>query len=228
MKLGRALVFVNGELENLAAIKECIQAGDLLVAVDGGLRYLQMLGLQPHTVIGDLDSVDPAQLESLQDAGVKILRFPRDKDETDLELALQIPEVMEAQQILIVAALGGRLDHTLANIGLLTRPALLEKDVRLEDGTTEAFFIRSVGLIHGQPGDTVSLLPYHNPVTGIWTEGLKYPLAGETLYPDGARGVSNLLTTRRASVHVQSGLLLCVHTRKGEDVLVEMEVRNEP
>ncbi|NPV76351.1 MAG: thiamine diphosphokinase [Anaerolineae bacterium] len=219
MELGRAFIFVNGEIRNLAVIKDRIQPGDLLVAVDGGLRYLQRLGLQPHILVGDLDSVGLVQIEPLQNAGVKVFRFSRDKDETDLELALQMPEVMEARQILIVAALGGRLDHTLANIGLLTRPALLEKDVRLEDGATEVFFIRSVGVIQGEPGDTVSLLPYHAPAAGIWTEGLKYPLVGETLYPDVARGVSNLLTARRATVHVQSGLLLCVHTRKGEDVL---------
>ena len=227
MKSSRALVFVNGEVRNLTALKKHIQPGDVLVAVDGGLKYLQMLDLQPHILIGDLDSVDLTQLEPLQKAGVRVLRFPREKDETDLELALRIPEVLEAQQILILAALGGRLDQTLANIALMARPALLEKDVRLEDGSSEVFIIRSVGTIHGEPGDTVSLLPCQGAAVGIWTEGLKYPLAGEMLYPDSTRGVSNILTTRCAVVQVQSGLLLCVHTRQGKDVLVDLEVRNE-
>lgn len=228
MKASRALIFVNGVLNNLAAIQKLIQPDDFLVAVDGGLRYLQTLGLQPHILVGDMDSVDPAHLALLQESGVMILRYPREKDETDLELALQIPQVREARQILIVAALGGRLDQTLANIALLSRPALLVKDVRLEDGDTEVFFIRSAGIIQGEPGDLVSLLPYHEAAAGIWTEGLKYPLAGETLFPDGSRGISNLLTAQRAVVQIRSGLLLCVHTRKGQDVLVDLEARNEP
>ncbi|MCC6147465.1 MAG: thiamine diphosphokinase [Anaerolineaceae bacterium] len=210
----RALVFANGEIESYTAIRQLIEPADMLVAVDGGLRHLEKLGVQPHLLVGDLDSADADAVGALQAKGVKILRFSPEKNETDLELALQTPEVGGARQVLLLAALGGRMDHALANILLLTRPDLLEKDIHLEDGLTKAFFIQSLGVIHGEPGDIVSLLPFNGPVEGVLTQGLKYPLDEETLCAGQARGISNVLLEGRAVIRIRRGLLFCVHTRK--------------
>ena len=80
----RALIFINGEVSNLDFLSGMILPDDQLIAVDGGLRHLLALNRQPHLLIGDLDSVTPAQLQALRDAKVEILKFPVDKDETDL------------------------------------------------------------------------------------------------------------------------------------------------
>ncbi len=73
--------------------------------------------------------------------------------------------------------------------------------------------IRGEGRILGTPGDTVSLLPMGGSASGITTEGLKFPLHAETLYPDQSRGISNVMLTGQARVTLEAGILICVHRR---------------
>jgi thiamine pyrophosphokinase len=171
------------------------------------------LGLTPNLIVGDLDSADKSDIQKLQKAGVEIELFPGDKNETDLELALIRSLELNPTQILIVAALGGRFDQTLANMALLTNPQLSSLDVRLDDGVEEIFFCRDQVQVHGGGGDLVSLLPWCSPVHRIQTEGLKWPLTNETLYPHKTRGVSNEMIAESASIKIESGLLLIVHRR---------------
>jgi thiamine pyrophosphokinase len=171
------------------------------------------LGLTPHWLIGDLDSVSLEEARSLEAAGVRIWRYPVEKDETDLELAIRAVLSNGYRSIRIAAALGGRLDQTLGNLFLLQLPGLEGCDVRLEDGYEEVFLIRQEMEVLGQPGDILSLLPLGGPASGIWTEGLRYPLRGETLQPEQTRGISNVLLSERARVRLAAGTLLGIHIR---------------
>jgi len=212
----RIWIFANGCLPQPERLRPYLRPGDGLIAADGGQRYLAQLGLQPERVIGDLDSLSPAEVAALQVAGIILERHPVDKNETDLELALNRALDLGGRsvEIRIAAALGGRLDQTLGNLYLLSRPDLADVDVRLEDGSEEVFLIRSTALITGEVGDVVSLLPLAAPVFGITTTGLKYPLRGETLYPDHTRGISNVLNAPQAKVRLQRGVLICIHTHQ--------------
>lgn len=210
----RALLFANGELETSAWLAQFIEADDLLIAVDGGLRHLLPLGRIPHLLIGDLDSVSAEQVEAMKNKGVEIHPFPVHKDETDLELALLAAAERGAREIVIVAALGGRLDQTLGNLSLLLLPKLQELTVRLEDGQQEVFVIRTSATIKGQPGDIVSLLPLWGDVEGVSTTALAYPLRRETLFSDRSRGISNVMLEKEAGVRIERGRLLCIHTHQ--------------
>jgi len=121
----RAVLFANGEAANPNSLE--LHADDFRVAVDGGLHKLQALQLAPHLLIGDMDSLSAQEVEACQQAGIEILRFPAAKNKTDLELALD--EVLRRgfQEIMIVNALGGRLDQTLGNLSLLARPDLKKR-----------------------------------------------------------------------------------------------------
>ena len=209
----RAVIFVNGEMKDADAVSRMLRPDDVLVAADGGLRHLEMLGLQPHYVVGDLDSLSGSQVDQLEKTGVSISRFPTGKDETDLELALDMMLEKAYQTIVIVAALGGRTDHMLGNLFLLTRDSLDGCDIRLDDGIEEVFLIRDRAQIRACVGDLVSLVPLGQPVQGVVTRGLAYPLHGETLRPDQTRGISNVMTEAAAAVSVESGQLLCIHVR---------------
>ena len=210
----RAIIFVNGHLPDLEAARRLIRPDDFLIAADGGTQHILALGLLPSLVIGDLDSLAADNRRRLEGSSVEIRQYPRDKNETDLELALHSALDEGYRSILILAALGGRLDQSLGNLALLTDPSLAEVDVRLDDGIEEVFFVRKQADIQGRPGDTVSLLPWGSPAGGVTTEGLRWPLRGETLYPDKTRGVSNEMLGETASVTIQSGLLLVVHRRQ--------------
>jgi thiamine pyrophosphokinase len=208
----RALIFANGNLP-VNPPPGWIQPQDTLLAADGGARHCRALGITPHLILGDLDSLPPADLDFFRAQNVPIEQYPAQKDQTDLELTLAHALRHGYSPILIVAALGGRTDHTLANLALLSDPALAHAQIRLDDGETEAFFIRDSAEVSGNIGETVSLLPWGAPVSGVTTEGLEYPLRGETLQPHQARGVSNTLTAARARISIQNGLLLCIHIR---------------
>jgi thiamine pyrophosphokinase len=222
----RIVIFANGELPNLEAARALLQADDYLIAADGGANHLLKMGILPEIVIGDLDSIDEDTLFDLTSADVDIKQYSEDKDETDIELALRYAVELRPSAILIVGALGGRLDQTLANLSIITDLTLPGIDIHLDDGVEEVFFCRASagkggqvasspqGEVQGRSGDIVSLIPWHSSVEGVHTEGLKWPLYGETLFSDKSRGVSNEMVKNDASIRIQSGLLLIVHRRQ--------------
>lgn len=215
MRFHRAVIFANGELRDLAAARRLLDTQDLLIAADGGLEHMLRMAVLPHLLIGDLDSIDPGQVPHLEASGTEVRQYPPEKDETDLELAVLAAVQLGCQELLILGGLGGRLDHSLGNLALLTHPALEGISARLEDGLEEALIIRSRAQITGRPGDIVSLIPFQGDARGITTQGLKYPLTNETLLAYQTRGISNEMLTSAAEVGLESGLLLCIHTRSG-------------
>jgi len=210
----RAVIFANGEMPEIAWAKDWISSGDFVIAVDGGLNHCVRLGLPPSLLLGDLDSVTPDQVEAMTALGVRIERFPPAKDETDLELALLWAAANGFSSILIFGALGGRIDHTIANLSLLLLPELAGIDVRIITETDEIFLITREASLLGSPGDVVSLLPWGGLASGVTTHRLQYPLHAATLTPDRSRGVSNVMLESSARVSLEQGSLLCIHSRK--------------
>jgi thiamine pyrophosphokinase len=211
--ISRAVIFANGEVSEFAAVRDLLRAGDTLIAADGGSRHLAQLGRLPALLIGDLDSTPEAEVERLSRAGVRVERYPVAKNETDLELAILAAIEAGYHQVVIVGALGGRLDQTLGNIALLGDPRFAGADIRLDDGREEVWLVRQETTISGRAGDTVSLLPVGGEAHVVVTEGLEYPLKDETLYPYRTRGISNVLVGNEALVSVREGEMVCVHRR---------------
>jgi thiamine pyrophosphokinase len=212
--MSRAIIFANGELGNPGLTRSLILPDDVVIAADGGARHALNIGIIPSLVIGDLDSLSENETGALDEMGVQLLRFPTTKDETDLELAVLHALRAGYAPILILGAFGGRLDQSLANIALLAGPETIKTDIRLDDGVTEAFFVRGAAVIQGRAGDTLSLVPWGMPAEGVTTSGLAYPLDNETLFPYRTRSISNEMLAQSARVHIKSGLLLCIHIRK--------------
>jgi thiamine pyrophosphokinase len=212
----KAIIIANGQIHDDDFCRSLVAPTDLVVCADGGASNALALGLAPDVVIGDLDSLDEDLRFRLEKMHCQFIVHPARKDETDLELAVKYAAEQGAQEMLILGALGYRLDHTLANILLLTLPELRFVHAKIINGGQEVFLIRDEALIKGQVGDTLSLLPLTEEVRGIYTKGLEYPLENGTLYRGPARGVSNVLTGPQARVHVGQGLLLAVIIHNGE------------
>ena len=212
----RAIVIANGHVGNSEASRAQTWPHDLVICADGGAQHALALGLAPDVVIGDLDSLDGDLQARLEGQGCQVLVHPTRKDETDLELALHYAVDHGVDEILILGALGGRMDQTLANVLLLALPELERVKTCIVAGDQEMFLIRGKALIEGQEGDTVSLLPIAGDATGITTEGLEYPLQRGTLKFGPTLGISNVLTAPVARVQVERGLLLCIHISNSE------------
>ena len=210
----RIVIFANGSLPNLEAARAMLRADDFIIAADGGANHIMHMDVRPHLLIGDLDSIEDVMLQKYKSAGVEIEQYPVDKDETDLELALVRALKLNVDSILIIGALGGRLDQTLANLSLLTDERLAARQVRLDDGVEAVYVCRKQVEVQGRRGDVISLIPWGDAVTGVATDGLLWMLSHETLYSNKSRGISNVMTGESASITVESGLLLVIHTRK--------------
>jgi thiamine pyrophosphokinase len=206
------LIFANGVLDEVEWIRPYLTQATAVWAANGGSRHLFRLGHLPDKVIGDMDSLEPKLQDWLTRNQVSFDQHPPEKDETDLELALLLAAEWLEDTIWLFGLLGGRLDQMLANVFLLTHPALAGKTVQLFTPTERAWLVRQQTQIAGEVGDLVSLVPLGSDAEGVSTTGLQWPLAAATLHFGQARGVSNRLTAEKATVTLESGLLLCVHT----------------
>ncbi len=212
--LQRIVILANGELPDINKAHAIIQGDDYIICADGGTRHALTLGIQPDLIIGDLDSAERGAVQKFRDDGVKVEAFSEDKNETDLELAILRALELHPEHIVIVAALGGRLDQTIANIALLGDSRLAALDTRLDDGVEEIFLCRDQAEVHGSSGDLVSLIPWQGAVSEVQTTDLKWVLHKEMLYPDKTRGISNEMIQDTAAISIGSGLLLIVHRRQ--------------
>lgn len=207
----RAVVFVNGIVDDYAALARWLRPGDYCIGADGGTRHILALGLRPDVVVGDLDSVDPVLVAELEAAGVPFERHPAAKDQTDLELAIERALADGAAEVLLVGALGGRLDQTLANL-LILGQRKWPVPVRLAEGEELAEILHGGEQleVRAAPGSTVSAIPLSPTVTGITYRGLEYPLEDATLTLGSTRGVSNVVAILPATIAIATGTLLVI------------------
>jgi thiamine pyrophosphokinase len=210
----RDVIIAGGQTHEDEKGRRWVEEGDLIVGADGGAGQALAWGLLPDLVIGDMDSLSDQDQAALAARGCRFVVHPRAKDETDLELALTCAVQQGAQEILVLGALGGRLDHTLANVFLLALPVLGGISVRIVQGRSETFLVRSgeVATIEGQPGDLVSLLPLGGDACGVRTTGLAWALHGDDLCFGFTRGVSNEMKEPMAQIGLDRGNLLVVHS----------------
>jgi thiamine pyrophosphokinase len=212
----RAVIFANGVLTNPLKAHSFLQPGDILIAADGGARHCAALGLKPHAVIGDFDSLGSSEITALKDGGSRLVQFPTRKDFTDLELAIQYANELGVEEALVLGALGSRWDQTLANLLLPATSAFSKLRIRIVDENQEITLIQSGQMLtlSGEPGDTVSLVPIGGDASGVTTHGLEYPLDQETLFFGATRGISNVLKEEHAEIQLKNGFLLCILIRR--------------
>jgi len=224
-----ALVIAAGEVGERQALDAAWPGWDegveLVIAADGGYASAGRLGFAPDLLIGDLDSIDAETHARAAAAGLAVERASPDKDASDTELAVLEARRRGADRITVLGALGGpRLDHALANIWLLAHPSLGGTETVLLDSVTRLSIVRAPDAsgkpvtrrVDGQSGATITLLPLGGEVTGVTTDGLRYPLRDEPLHVGPARGLSNVRTATTASVRVRAGRLLVVEQAPGD------------
>jgi thiamine pyrophosphokinase len=215
----RALVVGDGEVGDAAlrAALETLEQPSIVIAADGGARHLAAVDRLPDLICGDGDSLRD-EIRDFEARGVRLELHPLDKDESDLELALAAAIRAGARHIDVHGALAGpRPEHAVANELLLGSPSLDGVDVVLHHRRSR---FRRIGTqsapgaarIHGVVGDYVSLLALDDPVSGVVTDGLRFPLRSESLPLGSTRGLSNELAATNASIATTNGRLLVVET----------------
>lgn len=188
---------------------------DLVIAADGGAETAARAGIRPHVLVGDMDSATLETRRRLVRAGTRLHVVPSAKDLTDTELALALARDRGATDATVVAALGGRVDHSLANLLLPLRAKRWGIRLRVVEGRTHVHLAGTSLMLEGEPGDVVSLIPLSEVVLDITTTGLRYPLKNDRLVRGGTRGLSNVIVDLPAGLeHVGKGDLLVVHIQQ--------------
>lgn len=184
--------------------------GDLVIAADGG--YAQLNGIRPDLVVGDFDS-----LGYVPD-GEEIVRHPVEKDDTDTMLAARLGLARGYRRFVLLGGVGGRLDHTLANIQTLAflrengaRAALLGEAETITFLQNESLHFRA-----GLDG-TISVFCFGETALGVYERGLAYALTNATLFDTNPLGVSNAFTGAPAEVSVREGRLVVLYSGHPQD-----------
>jgi len=209
----RALIFSGGIYDDPRHYKRYLDDADLIIAADSGAGAVLSLERLPDVLIGDMDSIRTDELRDIQNGReVEIITQPPQKDYTDTELAVHLARERGAVEIYICGALGGRLDHELANLSFLVLGVTWGVDIRIVDEAQELVMLApgEPNRIPGAVGDTVSLISLSEESTGVTTGDLQYPLVGETLSFLSPRGVSNVISGPKPSVGYDRGKLLLV------------------
>jgi len=181
----------------------------LIICADGGANHLRGSNIAPALIVGDMDSISPDLLDLFATRGVRIERHPRRKEQTDTALALQAALSLKPESVSIYGALGGRIDHTWANIALLAKRETRWL-VKIVDENCEVIVASQTTRIKGYAGQIVSLFPFDGEACGITLSGFEYELVNGTMQSADPYGISNVLLGEEGIIHVRSGKLLVV------------------
>lgn len=206
----RAIIFANGEIHNYIHLKTYIQPEDYIICADGGARHTYHMELTPHVILGDLDSIDQKWFEYYKEKEIQIETFPSEKDETDTELALHYAMKLNPEKIILMGCSGNRLDHTFANIHLLKQGLDAGMDMMMVDDNNEIYIVNNRLVVTGSKGDTLSLLPLSEAVSGIYATNLYYPVENFSMSFGFPIGISNVMLATETVISVQSGYLLAI------------------
>lgn len=203
----KAVIVAGGPVNKELLGKELDEGYDLLVAADGGGDFLYRNGYTPHILLGDFDSL-PAEMRMRFEArGVEVIQFPKEKNWTDLELAVDLAVRRGAVELGIHGALGGRLDHTLANLGLLVKAERMGVQAILTGVRERVYLVGPGGELILYPGEGVffSVLPLSPGVKGLSIAGAKFPLHKIEMEYGSTRGIHNEFTDLLTPVKISLG-----------------------
>ncbi|MBR6987028.1 MAG: thiamine diphosphokinase [Clostridiales bacterium] len=191
----------------------------VIICCDGGADFLARFGIVPDMVVGDMDSITPEGLEFIAKNNIFTERYPVEKDWTDTEIALG--KAGEDAQIILVCPLAGRIDHVIANLSLVLKMKSQGRDIKITDGITTCYPLCGedsvvIDVSSFDEPVAVSLIPWNftEPVKGVTTKGLYYPLEDKNIEAGSSYTFSNKPDgkTPEVSVFIRAGLMFVVTT----------------
>ncbi len=209
----KTVIFANGDLPDPESAKALVSKGDLIIAANGGSVHCKNLSITPKVIIGDLDSIPKSLFDKWIEHKIKILQHETDKDQTDLELALQFALKVNSEDVLILGGLGGHWDHSFANILLASKNNFQQLSISFYSNGDWFHVVTDKLEIEGAPDQTISILPLGGDAVGVSAIGLKWELDNEDIPHGSSRGVSNLFKSTKSIISVKDGVLLVIKNK---------------
>lgn len=199
----KAVIISGGKVPNQSILNKYITKNSYIICADSGFDALINTNIKPNLCIGDMDSVKSSLV------GQTTQIYPKNKDKTDTEIAIDIAIKKGATEVILLGCSGNRLDHTLSNINMLK--ILLEHNIdgKMVDSNNIIMLCDSQIEVQSAKHCYCSLIPL-TQCTGVTTNGLKYSLKNESLSSKTSRGISNEFNSSLAKITLKSGLLLVI------------------
>lgn len=209
----KVLIVTGGSKPNDKLLLQKYEEAELVIAADSGCNVLYENALMPNIILGDFDSVDKNILEEIKKSKIEVKVYNPEKDYTDTELAVYKAIELGARQITMLGATGSRLDHVMANIGLLN--LLLDKGIKASiiDSNNEIFIINKDVVLQGVFGQTFSLQAYEGVVKNLTIKNAKYELKDYDLKVGSPLTVSNEFLHGNVEINFESGKLIVFYTQ---------------
>lgn len=203
MMMKRALILANGDPPNKRLLRKYMHTHEVIICADGGANTAMKFGLTPNVIIGDLDSIHPKTLRYFHNVKIKKLA---DQNSTDLEKAFAYVIQKRFDDIVVLGATGGRIDHEAGNLSALAKFSR-RASIKFIDEHGELAYINREQKFHLPLDTTISLIPLSH-CAGIVTAGLKWNLNNESLRLGLRESTSNVVVTSPVSIKVRTGDLL--------------------
>lgn len=195
--------YIEGSIRNIVDTK-----GAYIICADGGYSKALAEKIRPSLLMGDFDSLS----EELP-SDTEVITFPTHKDETDTELALLHALEKGFAKVTIVGGIGGRLDHTIANIQNIVKYRKKGLEIEMADEQNRIFVLENEEInLPAKKGTKLSVFAQGGTAKGVSITGTEYPLSDFDLPSDFPLGVSNEFVSDSATVRVVEGTLLVVIT----------------
>lgn len=208
------IVVGNGNFNQQLQIKSIYAKNAFIIAVNGGTKHIIKQNIMPDLIIGDLDSLSLSVERKILQNKVPIIKHPKDKDFTDLELAINYLLQCKPKDITLIGVLGDRWDQTFANLCLLESFLINNIKCKIIDNSTTIWLTNKSITINVSIGDIVSIHPLTDKVQGITTRGLKFLLRGDILFRNSSRGISNVALQPSVKISVNEGAVYVFHIKK--------------
>lgn len=217
IRKGQVLIITGGNV-NQKLLMEFINNNPhcIKICVDGGLRIAYDNQIELDYVVGDFDTIDEKIIQYYkEETDVPIREFNPVKDNTDTDIALELAISLDPEEIVVIGAIGSRMDHTIANVQILKKAMDAGIKAYLLDEHNRISMIDSSVTIkkNMQYGDYVSLLPITRRIEKITLKGFKYPLQEYTMEYGESLGISNEIIDDEAEVLFDNGILLMIEAR---------------
>ncbi|WMC92887.1 thiamine diphosphokinase [Kineothrix sp. MB12-C1] len=216
---GRCIIIGAGDF-TLSEIEK--KKEDLCIAVDGGYLYCKLLAIEPDFLIGDMDSIDESMKEEIEEIKSrnpgKVIELNTEKDDTDALAAIKLGIEKGYETFLIYGAMGGRLEHTIANIQCLSYLKNNGKKGYMMDANVMVTVIKDESVKFAKSMDGyLSLFALGKEAKGVTIKGMKYLLDQITVTNDYPIGISNEFIGEEGEITVEEGMLLLIVTWNEEE-----------
>ena len=213
----KTLIVTGGKLEKeflLKTIKE--SEFETIIAVDNGLKILSEIKVNPQHIVGDFDTVKREILEKYKEnTSIKIHKFNPIKDNTDTDIAIRLAVELKSDEIIILGAIGTRIDHLLGNIHVLKYALDSNIKCKIIDENNEIQLIDKTTILKKKDMTKkyISLIPLTEKVENINLKGFKYELKNGTLTIGSSLGISNEISKQEAIIEFDNGILIMINSK---------------